>query len=276
MTLTLAETPTGGPSSLPPGTDPAALHAAATAEIAAVLGAAHAALFARPVSGTAGIAWTAPSAEIRRFADLTATDRQALLAATGSIVSDIRRLVESGRAPALAAAWPAMRDVPGPHALFAVDGRPVLAPWGRRGPADLLAPHDDGRPWSAPAPVRWLPYAAALAAVALLALAAGLLLPAVAPWSQPPAAMCRIDDGQLDLLRRQAAAGNRGEDLKKLLAAVNDDIGRAAAAVPGPAGRRDAAVRHRLRRCRMRSCRPSAGTSTTWPCSTGAGTARRR
>ena len=62
MTLTLAETAAGDPSDLPPGTDQAALHAAATSEIAGHLGPAHASLFARPALDAGRIAWTAPGA----------------------------------------------------------------------------------------------------------------------------------------------------------------------------------------------------------------------
>ena len=234
MNLPLAETSSGTPGG-------AALHAAAMAEIAAHLGPAHAALFARPADAAGRTTWTAPGEEVRPFADLPGTDRRALLAAAGSIVSDIRRLVESGRAPATAAAWPAMRGVPGPEALFAVDGRPVLAPWGRPGTPDLLGPHDDGVAWRAPPRAPWRPFGAALLAVALLALAGGLLLPAWAPGAQPPPAMCQVDGAQMDLMRRQAAADSRGEDLKKLLAATNDDIGRQQLLCPIPQA--EAAIR---------------------------------
>ena len=231
MTVPLAETSAeAGPDAarlLPAGADLAHLRSAAAAEIAGALGPVHAGLFGHPSASAGGrVTWTAPGAEVRRFADLSAADRTALLAAAGAIVSDIRRLVESGRAPATASVWPALRTVPGPAALFAVDGRPVLAPWGRAGPTDILAPLDDNRAWVAPVRSRPWPYLAALGVVAVLALAGGLLLPAFGRWMQPPAALCRIDDGQLDLLRQQAAAGNRGEELKRLLASVNDDIGR--------------------------------------------------
>ena len=45
-------------------------------------------------------------------------------------------------------------------------------------------------------------------------------------WTVPEPAMCRIEPGQLALLRQQADAEARGDDLKRALASVNDEIGR--------------------------------------------------
>ncbi|MCO6417499.1 hypothetical protein JYK14_15210, partial [Siccirubricoccus sp. KC 17139] len=104
-------------------------HAALTAEITAGLGAAHAAVLAAPVEEGEEIAWCAAGTRSKAFAELPLADRRALTEALGAILSDIRRLGESGAAPNVAAAWPALREVPDLEAVFAVDGRPVLAAW---------------------------------------------------------------------------------------------------------------------------------------------------
>ena len=120
--------------------------------------------------------------------------------------------------------------VPGPGAVFAVDGRPVLAPWGYAGGSGagtLLAGYDDRVPFRAAVRTDWRPYAAALVGVALLAVLAGFGLPALARWAIPAPAMCQADAGQLDLMRQQADAESRGAALTKLLASLNEDVGRA-------------------------------------------------
>jgi hypothetical protein len=214
---------------LPQAGDPASWHAAMTAEIGQHLTPAHAALLATPVRSAAGWTWRAAGEAQRGFTDLAASDRRALTTAIGVILSDIRRLGESGRAPAVAACWPALREVPDWRHVFAVDGRPVLAAWGHGGAdgsAGLLARLDDDVPWRAPPRLAWPVYAATLGAVALLALAAGLLLPVLggALLAGPPA--CVAAPGELDLLGAQNAAAARGSELKQLLAALDDDIGR--------------------------------------------------
>ena len=168
--LTLAETAV---SAVSPGLDLPAMHAAVTAEVLAGLGPAHAALFARPTQEGDRITWKAPGAELRRFPDLDVSQRQALLVAAGSILSDIRRLGESGRAPAVARAWPALRCIAGMGALCAIDGRPVLAPWADGTDGRLLAAYDDGAPFVQQTRLSLTPYLVGLSCAALLALAAG-------------------------------------------------------------------------------------------------------
>lgn len=214
---------------LPQPGDPASWHAAMTAEIVQHLTPAHAALLAAPVRGAAGWAWRAAGEEKRGFTDFAAADRRALTNSIGVILSDIRRLGESGRAPAVAACWPALREVPDWRYVFAVDGRPVLAAWGH-GSADgsggLLARLDDDVAWRAPPRLAWPVYAATLGAVALLALAVGLLLPVLGGALLPGPPACVAAPGQLDLLGAQNAATARGNELKQLLAVLDDDIGR--------------------------------------------------
>ena len=139
-------------SLLPPGRDLAAWHAALSDEIARHLSPAHALLLARPDRAEGGTAWVAEGLARSRYADLPAEERRALGLATGAILSDIRRLAESGAAPAVREAWPALREIPDMGHLFAVDGRPVLAAWGHAGEGGAsgrLARLDDGVPWRA-------------------------------------------------------------------------------------------------------------------------------
>jgi hypothetical protein len=227
--LDLVETRDGTlPLRLPEGRDPVTWHAALTAEIAALLSPAHAALLAEPVRTETGLAWRAAGEDQHAFADLAVADRRALTTTIGAILSDIRRLGESGRAPNVAAAWPALREVPDWKYVFAVDGCPVLAAWGHggaEGSAGLLARLDDGVPWRPPARLPWSVYAASLAAVALLALAVGLLLPAFGGLLPGPPA-CMAAPGQLDLLAAQNHTADRGNELRQLLAVLDDEIGR--------------------------------------------------
>lgn len=226
--MTLSDTPPAAASALPSGTDLPRLHAAITADIVQALGPAHAMLFATPVPTDRGVSWRVQGTDARRLSDLPADSRRDLLAAAGSIRSDLRRLVESGRAPALASAWPAVCLVPSLASVFAVDGRPVLADWSHAPAAggDTLAAYDDRVGFKPKQPARWQPWAAAAASVVLLALLAVLLLPQLARWAVAEPAMCRLEPAQLGLMRQQAAAEARGHALQALLAATNDDIGR--------------------------------------------------
>jgi hypothetical protein len=215
-------------SVLPAARDPAAWHQALAAEIAAHLTPAHAALLAVPNRGETGIGWSAPGTAMRRYAELEAADRNRLTSAVAAILSDIRRLAESGAAPAVAAAWPAIRTIPDLTHLFAVDGRPVLAGWGfsaRAGGAGPLAAMDDGIAWRAQPRVAWPVYAITLAALAAFALFAGLLLAPLAGLIVPPQAACRAAPGQLALLMEQSREAARGDALKLELAQLQEDHG---------------------------------------------------
>ena len=214
-------------SLLPAGRDLPAWHAALTDEISRHLSPDHAALLAHPERTAAGMAWDAPGNRTR-YADLSAESRRALDAALGAILSDIRRLAESGVAPAVREAWPALRELPDLGHLFAVDGRPVLAAWGHAstGAPDRLARLDDGVRWRATPRPPWPLYGAALAVLALLALAAGLLLPRAANLLVAAPNACAIVPGQLDAMAGQMREENRTEELRTLLAALTEEVGR--------------------------------------------------
>ncbi|MCO6420050.1 hypothetical protein JYK14_28420, partial [Siccirubricoccus sp. KC 17139] len=223
-----------------PARPPAEWHAALTAEIAAGLGPAHAALLAAPVQEGEEIAWTAPGARSRGFSALSAADRRALTEALGAILSDIRRLGESGAAPAVAASWPALREVPDLDSIHAVDGRPVLTAWAHIGaraerPPGLLARFDDGRAWQAPPRFPWRRWGLAGGALAAGALAAGLLLPVVGAALVPAETpQCRIDPASLGLFREAQREGGRQDALEAELARLEEERGRRRIACPLP------------------------------------------
>ena len=218
---------------MPPGRDLAQWHQVLAAELAQHLSPAHAALLARPERAHDGWAWVADGREMKRFADLSADDRSLLMAAAGAILSDIRRLAERGGAPAVRTAWPALREVPDPAYVFAVDGRPVLAAWGHAG-SGLLARHDDGRAWNKPPRTPWPIYASLLAALALFALLAGLLAPVIARAFGPVPIQCTIAPDQLQLFRDQQREAERGDQLQTLLATLTDETGRRQLQCPIP------------------------------------------
>jgi hypothetical protein len=146
----------------------------------------------------------------------------------GAILSDIRRLAESGVAPAVREAWPALREIPDLGHLFAVDGRPVLAAWGHAGTAvpGRFGRLDDGVPWRAKPRPPWGHYGKALCAITVLALLAGLLLPRTASWFIGQPAACTILPGQLDTLRGQMELDDRGQELRTVLATLTEEAGR--------------------------------------------------
>ncbi len=215
-------------SRLPPDRDPLAWHTALTAEITQHLSAAHAQLLARPERTDGGMAWLADGTARSRYADLGWEGRRALDAAAGAILSDIRRLAESGAAPLVREAWPSLRELPDMGHLFAVDSRPVLAAWGHAGDgaSGRLARLDDGVPWRAAPRASWGRYGAALGVLAAFALAAGLLLPMAASWFVDKPAACMIVPGQLDAMRGQMELDSRGQELRTLLATLTEDVGR--------------------------------------------------
>ena len=225
---------------LPPGRDVADWHAALTGEIAGALSPAHAAVLARPQRDGGGLAWVADGREATRYGDLPEAARRQLDAALGAILSDIRRLAESGAAPAVRAAWPGLREVPDMGHVFAVDGRPVLAGWGHLsgtdpvGASTRLARLDDGVAWRAAPGRPWALYAATMGVLALLGLAGGLLLPRLGTWFAPAPAACTIVPGQLEAMRRQAAEDGRGAELRTLLASLTDELGRKQLQCPVP------------------------------------------
>ena len=227
-------------SVLPAGQSVAAWHAALVAEIAAGLSPAHAVLLARPEQTGATLSWWAEGTNATRYGDLPEAARRQLDAALGAILSDIRRLAESGTAPVVRAAWPALRELPDMGHLWAVDGRPVLAGWGHLdaaspvGAANRLHRLDDGVAWRAPPAWPWQPYAAALLLLAVLAGAAGLLLPLAATWFTAAPASCAVPPEQLEAMRRQAAEDSRGAELRTLLASLTDEIGRRQLQCPVP------------------------------------------
>jgi len=212
---------------LPPGRDPVAWHAALIGDLTR-LSPAHAQILAWPERIDGGMAWLADGAARSRYADLDWEGRRALDAAVGAILSDIRRLAESGAAPTVREAWPALREIPDMGHLFAVDGRPVLAAWGHSGDgaAGRLARFDDGVPWRAAPRPAWGRYGAALGVLAALALAAGLLLPLAASWLVDRPAACMIVPGQLDAMRGEMELDSRGQELRTLLATLTEDVGR--------------------------------------------------
>jgi hypothetical protein len=225
-------------SLLPNGRSLPEWHRLALAEIAQSLSAEHAGLFATPAPGADGIAWLTEGDHPVPLVQLAAEDRALLTAAIGSILSDLRRLVESGRAPFLTLLWPALRQVPDQRHIFLVHGRPVLAAWGHRGPAgSVSAGEDDGLPGEtpeAPLPRRPGSYAWPLAVLALVALVAGGLIPwASGLWAAP--AFCRIDPAQLGAFSSLQQEIDQGNALRTMLAQLMEETGqRRAQCAPPP------------------------------------------
>lgn len=221
---------------LPPGRDVAGWYDALRAEIAAHLTPAHAAVLARPVPGEHGPGWAADGARARRLADLPPEDREAVLRHLSSVLSDIRRLAESGAAPLVRQVWPALREVPDAGCVHAVDGRPVLVAWGHAGARPgVLARRDDGVAWRAPPRRPWAVWAVAAAAMLALGVLAGVLAPRLAGGLMPAAVACAAPPGQLALLRDQAAEEARGNELRARLAQLAEELGRRQLQCPLPA-----------------------------------------
>lgn len=230
----LIETRDGTLRPLLAGRDMVAWHTALVQEIAAQLSPTHAAVLAQPVrtasdtaSGTtSGTAWETAGARATRYSDLPTEQRRALERALGAILSDIRRLAESGTAPTVREAWPALAEVPDMGHVYAVDGRPVLTAWGHEGVAGRLLAFDDGVAWR-PVPRRRLGlYGVVFASLAALGLGAGLLWPVATQFLVPVPSACRVAPGQLAAMGAQLREEGRGEELRTLLASLTDEIGR--------------------------------------------------
>ncbi len=236
---------------LPDTRDTAAWHAALTAEIGQHLSPAHAGILGTPVTEGEKIGWRAPGQRIKGFSTLSGQDRDALKAAIMSILSDIRRLGESGAAPTVAQAWPALREIPTIDSIYAVDGRPVLAAWGHAAagaarPAGLLASLDDGIAWQPPGKGPAGTWIAAFLTMGVLGAAAGLLAPLLAPQTVvsaagavgiallPPPQQCRVTPEDQDLLNRVNAADTRQKILQSQLAQLTEEIARRRLQCPPP------------------------------------------
>lgn len=206
----------------------------------------HASLFATPRrdEATGDWLWEAEGSRAVAYADLDADNRARLTAEAGRLLSDLRREAERERAEGgdgLAALWPLAAEIPSFSALFAVDGRPVLAPWGcvgaaAPGPLGLLARFDDGRSWGAAPRPPWGVWAATIAALAAVALLAGIVLPLLV-WRlfPPPEPACVLDPRQVDALARLTDAEARGRDLATERARLIAEIGRRRLDCPLPA-----------------------------------------
>ena len=224
-------------SVLPDTRNLAGWHQALVRDIAIHLSPEHAAALATPVAGDTGPAWFAPGNAMRRFDELDAADRKRLTTAAGSILSDIRRLAESGKSPVVTASWPALRTVPDLTHLFAVDGRPVLAGWGftgATGGTGPLAAFDDGVAWRRPPRLAWPAYGGALAMLAMLALAAGFLLVPLGVALVPLPVACHVTAEQLALLREQSQEAARSNALRAQLAQLQEAHGERALQCPIP------------------------------------------
>jgi hypothetical protein len=199
---------------------------------------AHAALFATPVLGHNGTTWQTEGDHALAFVLLPADERAQMTAAIGSMLSDIRRLVESGLMPELAPLWPALREVPDQSHIFLVDGRPVLAAWAHRGAAgSLAAGYDDGLAGlSPPAPrTRMAGYALPLLALALFALLAGVLIMGSGSlWAVSAPALCRVNPAQLAALATLRREMDQGNSLRTLLAQLMEERGQRQLQCPIP------------------------------------------
>lgn len=117
-------------STLPQDREFAAWQDALTGELNQHLGARHASILAVPEQGAHGLEWVADGERATPLSALTPEAQAALMQILGGIFRDIEQLAKSGKAPALAAAWPALRRIPHEGFVYAVDGQPVLAAWG--------------------------------------------------------------------------------------------------------------------------------------------------
>jgi hypothetical protein len=234
--IVLAETRPGvWRATLPPGRSPAEWHAAIVLEILARLTPIHAGMFATPRATPNGMVWEADGAAARPATMLSAADRAVLDRALRQQLSEVRRLGESGAAPAVAACWPALRDVPDDSLVFALDGRPVLAGWGHTNERPtLLGTLDDGVAWRTTPRLPRSVYAWAGLSLIVLALAAGLLVVAFGGFVAPPPQVCRAAPGELEAIARQGRALTREQELRRELSALDDELGHRRLQCPLP------------------------------------------
>lgn len=189
---------------LPQGWDEARAWEALSGIATRALGPDWAGLFARPGAEADMLSWQAGEGTLRRYAELSAAEREALRSSLGTAFSALRRSAEreGGDMSALVAA---AREIPSWDAAAVLDGRPVLAAWGFSAagapPRGLIAALDDGIPAVQPSGFPAGPFAATLGALALLALLATLLLPWWGWLATPPMPACRADPAGLAALQ---------------------------------------------------------------------------
>ena len=230
---------------LPSGLD----HAAARVVLADLLARstepASADLFATASPEGDSIVFSAPPGDLARFDELDAAGRTMLRSEIGRLTSELRRAAEiaaqrdptrSGHLPALVAA---AIEIPSFEMVFAHAGRPVLAGWGMTPSAaptglGLIRVLDDGRS----APIRpGLPWTALAVGALALAVLAGAAI-AASPWIvarlAPEAPSCKVAPGDLDALRELLREQEREQQLRRRLAAIQEDLGRRRAMCPLP------------------------------------------
>jgi hypothetical protein len=97
-----------------------------------------------------------------------------------------------------------------------------------------LVGFDDGVAWRAPPRLAWPVYGGMLAALAGLALFAGLALVPLGVSMLPSPAVCRVDPDQLALLREQSHEAARTDALKAQLAQLQEQHGERVLECPMP------------------------------------------
>ena len=230
---------------LPPGFD----HAAAQDRLAALLTAATgpetAGFFAATAREGDTLVFSAPPGPVARFAELDIVGRDLLRAEIGRLASELRRAAERTAAqdPAHSADLPALvaaaLEVPSFEMVFAHAGRPVLAGWGLTpagvpGGLGLVSVLDDGVPLARRSPLPVVAIGVAALALVLIGGAAAVAAPWITRLIAPTPVMCRIEPGDLDatfgLLREQ----QREQELRRRLAALQEEVGGRRATCPLP------------------------------------------
>ena len=230
---------------LPGGLDHAGARAVLADLLARATEPASAGLFAAAGPDGDSVVFSAPNGDVARFDELDATGRAMLRSEIGRLTSELRRAAEvaerrdptgSGHLPALVAA---AIEIPSFEMVFAHEGRPVLAGWGMTpnaapGGLGLIRVLDDGRPAVVPAGLPWTALAVGALALAVLAGAAIAASPWIVARLAPEAPSCQISPGDLDALRQLLREQEREQQLRRRLAAVQEDLGRRRAMCPLP------------------------------------------